>query len=52
MDHDKEPLGERHSHGNETTFIGRVVRVGDRCGKRISEDGRGFLERDAVVQEV
>ena len=52
MDHDKEPLGERHSHGNETTLVGRVVGVSDGRGKRISEDGRGLLERDAVIQEV
>jgi hypothetical protein len=52
VDHDKETLGERHSHGNETTLVGRVVRVRDGCGKGISEDRRSFLEGDPVASEV
>jgi len=50
VDHDKKTLSG--PHGNETRLLGRVLWVGNGRGKRISEDQRGFLERNTVVQQV
>ena len=52
MDHNEQMLSRRHSDGNETRLLRRVLWIGNRPGQWISENGRCIFEGNAMLPEV
>ena len=52
MYHHQESLSRGHPDGDESIFVFGMVRIGHGPRKRVPEDARCLLERDAVLLAV